>query len=162
MVTNLPVLTGTILSKEATQAFIRYTMPGMLEEGFSGRKIKTVYRNLGYKFTDSWFWDTRRDVLGIEKAAHTISFVSATATPDTSKFAVPKWKLETEFMYTGTYKEIDLDTFVITEKGWSWKTNFVGSREDIERQMLIDANKKYPNIDVYKSDMSVRKAFQSG
>ncbi len=162
MVTNFPLLTGTILSKEATRGFIRNSMSGMLAEGLSGNNIMGIYRDAGYRFSDSWFWDTRRDILGIEKAAHTIQFVGQQKLPDPGKFATPSWKLETEYMYTATYMEFDLDTNIATKKAYSFKTNFLDTPEKLQDIMMDKLETDSPNIQLFRSNMRLIKAFKSG
>ena len=162
MVTNLPVLTGTILSREATRGFIRFTMPGMLEEGLSGNKIMGIYREAGYRFTDSWFWDTRRDVLGIQKAAHTIQFVGQQKLPDPSKFATADWGLKTEYMFTASYTATDIDTGIMSKHSYSMKTDDLFTPEKTQDQMMDLLHKQYFVDNLHYSNMRLTGAFKSG
>ena len=162
MVTNLPVLTGTILTKEATRGFIRFTMPGMLEEGLSGNKIMGVYRDAGYRFSDSWFWETRRDVLGIQKAAHTIQFVNPLNMPDPSKFAIPKFKMKSEYMFYATYTEVDIDTGILSKRIYSWRTDTLENPEKLQDKMLTQLIKDYPMAHLHRQNMRLIKAYRIG
>jgi len=162
MVTNLPVLTGTILSTEATRGFIRFTMPGMLEEGLSGNKIMGIYRDAGYRFSDSWFWDTRRDVLGIQKDAHTIKFVNPVNTPDPSKFAIADWDLNTDYMFTATYTAVDIDTGILSKHTYSMKTDNLKSPEKLQLEMLNLLYSQYFVSNLHYSNMRLNEAFRNG
>ncbi len=162
MVTNLPDLTGSIFSSKATRGIIRSTLPGLIEEGFSGNKALQLYRSAGYKIRTSDFFELRRDVLGIERAAHTIQFVGLQKLPDTRKFAIPSWDLETKYMYTATYTEFDFDTGLLTKRGYSFKTNIEDTPDRIQDIMLNKLETDSPNKQLHRQNMRLVKAFRSG
>ncbi len=162
MAINIVDATGLKLSQQATRGFIRFTLPGLLAEGLSGNKAMQVYRNAGYKFGDTWFWDTRRQVLGIEKDAHTIQKVGLQSIPDTRKFALAAWDLESEFMYTASYTEVDIDTGILSKRTYSWKTDLNVSPEELQDKMLEKLHQQYPMENLFRSNMRLIGAFRSG
>lgn len=148
----------SLFDADERRNIIRNTLPGLIEEGYSQRASRNLYRSVGLGISNTDFGSIFREITGEEIRAQRIRYVNKDSIPSDDIFETQKYDQPSLYRYIGRYSIYSPDKG--TEQGFfAYDSDYKSSIGEIEADLYDTLVSRYPDLETRITGLTIVKGF---